>query len=566
MRSKPFCLVLLLAVSAAVPAGAQTFQEALASAYQNSPQLMAERARVREVDENYVQAEAQGRFTANTMASAGYTKSDTGFLSQTGVPGLPSTIVSTNSDFKPRSFAVTGQKPLYQGGRVRSLKGQAKYGVLAAREALRNTEQTILLTAATAYADVLQDEAVADIRRNNVRVLTRQENAATDRFDVGAGTRTDIAQAQSRLAQSEIGLATADANLAESRASFFRAMGYSPSQLSRIPEFALPPTLAATKRMALTYNPQLESARYNQDAAKLGIDVAKSADKPVLSLQTFAQFNENQSSTLINQDAIGLAANLTVPLLTGGANASRIRAATEVKNRSVFEVRNVEQAIEERVESIWSQLEGARRALAASQRQIDAAQIAYDGVEIEQQVGTRSALDVLNAEQEVLNAKLAYAQSERNVDILTFQLLVLSGAFDALSLNLPVETYDPRENFVEVTNIGPLTPLMDKLEATPVIGRIFTKTGQVAEELPVRAGLRDNLPAVEQLPVDPGLARTQTAGINSFPVADVSADVALPVLQGDSLTAGALLNQMKDDLQYVPHPFKRKSGAEPDTP
>ena len=565
MRTQSLCLALLLTAASALPAGAQSFQEALASAYQNSPQLMAERARVREIDENYVQAQSQGRFTANTTASVGYTKSDTSFLSSTG-PDTTPVIVPTKSDFQPRSFAITGQKPLYQGGRVRSLKGQAKYGILAAREGLRNTEQTILLTAATAYADVLQDEAVADIRRNNVRVLTRQENAATDRFDVGAGTRTDIAQAQSRLAQSEIGLASADANLAESRAAFFRAMGYSPSQLSRIPEFALPPTLEATKRMALTYNPQLESARYNQDAAKMGIDVAKSADKPVVSLQTFAQFNENQSSTLVNQDAIGLAANLTIPLLTGGANASRIRAATEAKNRSVFEVRNVEQAIGERVEGLWSQLDGARRALSASQRQIDAAQIAYDGVEIEQQVGTRSALDVLNAEQEVLNAKLAYAQSERNVDILTFQLLVLSGAFDALSLNLPVETYDPRENFVEVTNIGPLTPLMDKLEATPVIGGVFSKAGQAIEEIPVRTGLRDTLPAVEELPVDPKLPRVATTGMNSFPVAEVPADIALPDREPKKKTASGLLKQMKDDLQYVTHPFKRKQSPEPDTP
>ncbi len=554
MRVKSLCLALLLSAAAGAPANAQSFQEALASAYQNSPELMAERARVREVDENYVQATAQGRFTANTTASAGYTKSDTGFLSN-GEMGP--TVLNTSGDFEPRSFAITGQKPLYQGGRVRSLQGQAKYGILAAREGLRNTEQTVLLTAATAYADVLQDEAIADIRRNNVRVLTRQESAATDRFDVGAGTRTDIAQAQSRLAQSEIGLASADANLAESRASFFRAMGYSPSQLSRIPDFALPPTLEATKRMALTYNPQLESARYNQDAAKLGIKVAKSADKPVVSLQTFAQYNENQSITLINQDAIGITANLSIPLLTGGANASRIRAATEANNRSVYEVRNIERAIEERVEGLWSQLEGARRVLSASQRQIDAAQVAYDGVEIEQQVGTRSALDVLNAEQEVLNAKLAYAQSERNVDILTFQLLVISGAFDALSLNLPVETYDPRENFVEVTSIGPFTPLMDKLEATTVIGGVFEKVGDVAEDLPSLPGRKDVLPAVETLPADPAKARTQTTGLNSFPVADVAADIALPDPNPGPNKAISVLKQMKDDLLYIPQSFKK---------
>ncbi len=535
-------LALLISAAFCSPAGAETFQEALASAYRNSPQLMSERARVREVDENYVQAQAQGRFTANTTASIGYTKSEAGFLSQT-LTGT--TIRNTAGDFQPRSFAITGQKPLYQGGRVRGLKGQAKYGILSAREGLRNTEQNVLLTAATAYADVLQDEAIAGYRRNNVRVLTRQENAAIDRFDVGAGTRTDIAQARSRLAQSEIGLATAEANLAESRASYFRAIGYAPAQLSRIPQFALPPTVEATTRMALSYNPQLEAARYTKDAAKFGIDVAKSANKPVISVQTFAQFNENQSLQSVNQDAIGLAANLTIPLLSGGANASRIRAATAAQSRSTFDVRNIEQAITERVQGLWSQLEGAKRALAASQRQIDSAQVAYDGVEIEQQVGTRSALDVLNAEQEVLNAKLAYAQSERNVDILTFQLLVLSGAFDALSLNLQVETYDPRENFQAVTTIGALTPLLDNLETLPVAGSAVKK-------------IRRDTPQPARLNADPMDARTATTGINSFPggVSDKRlADTAQEV---------TLLEQMKRDLSYVRIPLPGKRRKTPD--
>lgn len=554
MSLKSVIAAVLLTSSMAVPAGAQSFQEALAAAYRNNPQLMAERARVRETDESYVQAQSQGRFTANTTASMGYTKADTEFF--TGV------VLQDSSDFQPRSFAITGQKPLYQGGRVRSLKRQAKFGILAARENLRNTEQNVLLTAATAYADVLQDMAVADIRRNNVRVLDRQRSAATDRFDVGAGTRTDIAQAQARLAQSDIGLASAEANLAESRASYFRAMGFMPENLRRIPGFALPPTLEATKRMALTYNPQLEAARYSQDAANMGIDVAKSANRPVVSLQTFAQLSENQSNTLISSDSIGLTANLTIPLITGGANASRIRSASAAQTRSIYEVRNIEQAIEERVEGLWSQLEGAKRIVVAGQRQIDAAQIAYEGVEIEQQVGTRSALDVLNAEQEVLNAKLTYAQSQRNVDILTFQLLVLSGAFDALSLNLPVETYDPRENFNEVTSIGTWTPLIDRLTDVPVAGGVIeTVAGGVAsasEKIrPDALGLGDA--AVEQLP-DPRNARSATAGVNSFPAGEPKDRLK------DAPKGSPLMEQIKSDWQYVPIPLFKSKTETPDTP
>jgi outer membrane protein len=145
-----------------------------------------------------------------------------------------------------------------------------------------------------------------------------------------------------------------------------------------------------------------------------------------------------------------------------------VRSAKAAERRSLHDVRNVEQAIVERTSSLYSQLDSARRGVQASQRQIEAANIAYEGVEIEQQVGTRSALDVLNAEQEVLNAKLALAQSQRNVDILTVQLLNIVGAFDALSLSLPVDIYDPKDNFKTVTTIGILDPFRDKIKGTPL--------------------------------------------------------------------------------------------------
>ena len=442
--------VSLLAVMSAGPmAHGETLAEALASAYETHPQLKAERARVREVDENYVQARAQGRFTSSAQGSIG--------LNQTRVrtpsfdPTRPSTIVSVSESFAPRSFQITGQKPLYQGGRVRSLMGQAKYGVLSAREGLRQAEQTVLLSAATAYADMVQNQEALLIRRNNVRVLERQVEAANTRFDVGAGTRTDIAQADARLAGAQIGLSQAQAALEQSRADYIRAIGHIPQQLEPVPEYALPATLAQAQNMAVTYNPQLEAARYAQDAAKYGIDVAKSAGKPVISLQTFAQVAQDQGTIIIGQETIGISANITVPITTGGLSASQVRAAREAENRAIFEMRNVEYAIKAQVATLWAQLQAAKQSLSASQAQVRAAQIAFEGVEIEQQVGTRNALDVLNAEQEVLNAKLGVAQARRSVDVLSFQLLSLLGAFDAPSLNLGVELYDPQSNFEAVT-------------------------------------------------------------------------------------------------------------------
>lgn len=538
---------------------AETLQEALASAYRNNPQLMAERARVREIDENYVQAHAQGRFTANAQASAGITT--TKFRTFTaGSFFSPAERVLTKDTFVPRSFAITGQKPLYQGGRVRSLKGQAKYGILAARENLRNTEQSVLLSAATAYADVLQDEAIAGIRRNNVRVLTRQGDAARDRFDVGAGTRTDIAQADSRLAASEIGLATADANLAESRATYYRIMGHMPEQLERLPDFGVPPTVEAAIEMALTYNPQLEASRYAQDAAKFGIDVAKSVGRPTISLQTFTQISTDQGGAVLGQESIGLTANLSIPLMTGGLQASRVRAAKAAETRTIFETRNVEDAVQERVTSIWVQLEGSKRALAASQRQIDAANVAYEGVEIEQQVGTRSALDVLNAEQEVLNARLAFTQSQRNVDILEFQLLVLVGAFDALSLQVPVEIYNPADNFNEVSTLSPFDPLRQMVEDIPLstpetikqMGRDLKYIPQTLD--PILPGDQSPKPEVikapepeivETLPVKRDYRRPEYN-----PPQDVTPIRPAPIEIKQK--SDGVLSQMKEDFREIP--------------
>ena len=186
---------------------AETFQEALISAYQTNPSLKAERARVKEADENYIQARAQGRPTSSFTASAArqaIRAPNNIFFSETG---------STVQRGNPRTTALQIIQPIYQGGRVSALKRQANSGILAARQTLRDAEQNLLVSTATAYVDVIRDEQAAKIRRNNVSVLARQEQAARDRFDVGEGTLTDIAQAQTRLAAANIGLAQADAQL-----------------------------------------------------------------------------------------------------------------------------------------------------------------------------------------------------------------------------------------------------------------------------------------------------------------------------------------------------------------
>lgn len=446
MLSHRKILMLILAGGlslASVPAQAETFQEALISAYQTNPRLMAERSRLLEIDESYIRARSQGRFVSNLSGSAGISRSETtsnGLFGQT----------NSSDNLEPRSAQIEIVQPLYQGGRVKALKKQANAGIRAARETLKSAEQGIFLQVANAYIDVILAEETAKIRRNNVRVLTNQEIAAKDRFDVGVGTRTDTALAQSRLAGSESRLAQAEAQLAVTKATYERVVGHPPMNLQDVPRFGMPSTLSEAQELGRQNNPQLIAAFLNTQAAEHAIDVARSASRPVVSLNGISQGSAGQSFSLLKNENHQIAAQIRIPIFSGGLNKSNVRAAKHAKTRLRFEASDTERAVEEAIAQLWAQLDAARRSRDASFKQVDAAQTAFDGVELEQTVGTRTALDVLDAEQELLNAKLAVVNSERLVDAVTFQLLSTLGIFNAYSLQLPVDYYDAEENLADI--------------------------------------------------------------------------------------------------------------------
>lgn len=434
----------------AVPAHGETLQEALISAYNSNPRLMAERSRLREIDENYIQARAQGRMNSSLNGNLG--------LSLTRIP-LSGALAEQNGSYgtfsrEPASAQIQVIQPLYQGGRVKALKAQAQAGIMAARESLRNTEQALFLSVATAYSNVLRDEEAARIRRNNVRVLGRQQQAAQDRFDVGVGTRTDIAQARARLAAADIGLAQADAQLQISRAAFLRTVGHQPAQLSALPTFVLPSTLETAKTLSRENNPQIIAAMFNVQAAEAGIKAAKSASKPTVSLNGTLGATRGQLAEISRAESGTIGAQFSIPIFAGGLNKSRVRAANEARTRLMFEVRDTERAVDEAMAQIWAQLDAAKRSFQASKIQVEAAEFAFEGVKIEQEVGTRSALDVLNAEQEVLDAKLAQLNSKAAVAEAEFRLLRTIGVFDSGGIQLGIDNYDPQKNLDEIKNDG----------------------------------------------------------------------------------------------------------------
>jgi len=435
----------------------ETLQDTLISTYNKNPQLQAERARLREIDETYIQARAQGRLTSQINGEFRRELIRTPNIQ--GGPDNPAAILLGGGTIDGQAQLSVIQ-PIYQGGRVRALKQQAKSDILAARENLRGVENSIFLNAANAYIDVLRDEEAAKIRRNNVRVLSQQLIAAEERFKVGAGTLTDTAQSDSRLAQSESGLAQAEAQLQISRANYRRVVGRIPNNLQPVPRFERPADLPMATRLALENNPQIIAAYFNEDSARAAIEVAKAAGRVNVSLNGTVGGNRNQTLGVPRADQVALAAQITVPIFSGGANQSRIRQAKHAKSRLAFETRDMQWEIEQNVAQSWAQLEAAQIALQASNRQEDSANIAFEGVKLEQSVGTRTQLDVLDAEQEVLNARLAVINAQHDLDAANFQLLAVMGVFDNQGLDLAVDRYDPANNFKAVKYEG-LTEFTD---------------------------------------------------------------------------------------------------------
>ncbi len=450
-----FGLMLLTAVSMfaipAVSSQAETLEEALISAYNYHPKLKAERARLRELDENYVQARSQGRLTSTLSGTASIDATRTPAL-EIPVPGFDNVIRSGTTVSSPVAAQLQFIQPIYQGGRVSALKSQSMASIYAAREGLRGQETQILLETANAYIDTIRDEERARIRRINLQVIMRQKEAADSRFEVGAGTRTDIAQAEARLAGAKVGLAQADAQLQVSRANYKRLTGHLPENLQPVPRFNLPGSEQEAVSLAYDNNPRILAALHAEAAGAAGIKAARSAYKPSVALTGSLSALRGQAGFPDRAESGVIGARVSVPLTSGGMNKSRIRQAENAKTRLQFETRDVKIELEASVMQAWAGLQAAREGLKSSQVQVQAAEVAFEGVQLEKDVGKRTALDVLNAEQEVLNARLSVIDSRTEVERAIYRILALTGAFDAQSLALETKYYNPQDNLDDVSD------------------------------------------------------------------------------------------------------------------
>ncbi|MFM9865218.1 MAG: TolC family outer membrane protein [Micropepsaceae bacterium] len=430
----------LLATVLAVPhASADTLLDALVKTYQTNPQLLAERANLRATDEEVSQAIAQWR--PRIEISADYAKTH----SESKTDGLPRSLSRT----EPWSADVTATQTVFAGGRILAQRRQADANVKAGRARLHSTEQSVFLGTISSYMNVVRDEAVLKLNEANTQLLKKQLEAAQARFDVGEITRTDVAQAEARLAAGTASETSAQATLKASRLAFERSVGEAPGSLDAKPKApAVPETEVQAREIANVQNPGLVGARAQEDSARYGIDFAVGQMLPTVTVSaSYGRSGQERGPAETIGDDSRLVATARVPLYQGGAEWSAVRQAKEFNNRARLNVEDARRATDEGVQNAWEAYRAAKASSEANRQQVKAAEIAFEGVEQEQQVGSRTTLDVLNQQQELLNARVALVRTERDEVVASYSLLSAVGKLTAQDLELPVQFYDPVGNY-----------------------------------------------------------------------------------------------------------------------
>jgi len=442
------------------PAHGETLESALVKAYLNNPSLNAQRASVRVTDENVPLALSGYRPRVTVTATGGQQSVST--TNRVVTPHLPAreppnspAIYSTQSGYNsPFSAGVTITQTLFNGFQTANRTRQAESQVLAARATLRNTEQSVLLNAATAYMNLLRDTAILDLQRRNVEVLQEQLRQTRDRFNVGEVTRTDVAQSESRLAAGRSQVLVAESNHKSSAATYRQVIGTEPGQLSPaspVDRFS-PRTLPVAVGVATAGHPSVTAAQYNIDAAQLAVKVAEGALLPTATVQ--GNFNKNYLSTGSLNNIEGYNASvlgtLSIPIYQGGAEYSAVRQAKETLGQRRLDMDTARDQIRQSVVQSWGQLEAAKANIEATESQVKASEIALNGVREEARVGQRTTLDVLNAQQELVNARVALVTAQRDRVVASFTLLASVGRLSPQVLGLHVPTYSPRVHYEQV--------------------------------------------------------------------------------------------------------------------
>ncbi|WNO52993.1 TolC family outer membrane protein [Stakelama saccharophila] len=428
------------------PAQADTLREALIRAYRSNPTITGARADLRATDEDVPIAKADGRPSVDTRA--GYTEN----LLQPG-----------NTFTSPGRQATGGVSlgiPIYQGGAVENGVRAAETRVLAGRANLRGTEAQLFTDVVAAYMNVIRDQAVVQLNQRNVHALEVNLQATKDRFEVGDLTRTDVAQSEARLAQAQGQLRSAQASLISSREDYIAVVGEEPTDLQPPPDLPnMPNGPAVAVNVALDENPSLIAARRSRDASAFDVQSARAGRLPKLnvvvggdyynylgSLGSGTGVQVGQSGT---SATVGLA--LTMPLFQGGRPAAQVRQAQAREGSAIEQVAAVERDVVAQTRSAYASWQASQYQIESSRAAVRANRLSLEGVRAENSVGTRTILDILNAEQELLNAQVDLVTAQRNAYVAGFALLAAMGEAEAEDLQLDAGgLYDPTVHYERV--------------------------------------------------------------------------------------------------------------------
>jgi outer membrane protein len=423
--------ILVLAPYAA-QAETETLEQAWGQAYQINPSLQSERAKLRATDETVSQAVSHWRPSIDATANIG-----------TAYQNIPSQEVFGTHDYEHATRGFGGQltQPLFRGFRTLSETKSAKKEVMAGRAHLESAEQKLFLDTATAYLDVIRDQAVVDANRDTEHVLEQRLNETRDRQKHRDLTLTDVHQSESRLARAHVERLQAENQLTADRASYTRLVGKAPETLT-------PPVLELDQKSDLD---DVVSAQYAMESADAQIDLAKGSLLPEVNLVASTGRNWAQSSQFPGRiDSSQIVVQATMPLYRSGTDYSKVRAAEQTKTQNRMDLEEARHKAHEQATNAWQALQNGQAAIYADKDELDAATEALKGVKIEAKYGTRTTLDILNAEQELLDAKVDLARSQHDRDLAILQIKSAIGELTADNLKLQVDKYDPAQHYDDV--------------------------------------------------------------------------------------------------------------------
>ncbi len=434
-------------------ARAETMSGALAKSYGYSPDLNQQRAATRAADETVPRATAGWRPTLSATSSIGVATTKT----------VNAGKVTTDDNTLPRVSGIALSQTLYNGGRTGNTVRQAELTVMQSRETLRQSEQDVLSAASTAYMNVLRDTALLELQNNTVDVLQRQLKQAEDRFQVGEVTRTDVAQSQASLAQGQASASQARFDFQNSIAVYRQLVGDQPRNLepARAVEPLLPRSLEAALAFALKEHPKIRGATHAVDVAAANVTIQEGALLPTVTATGQAQVSREPNGYPNYQNkSYSAVASLTVPLYEGGATYSGIRQAKELLGQARLQLDLQRETVRSGVVVAWGAFQTSKLTIRSFEAQVRANEIALEGVREEAKVGQRTTLDILNAQQTLLNSRVNLVTAQRNQVVASYALLGASGKLSAATLGLHVATYDPALHFDQVKDkwIGTRTP------------------------------------------------------------------------------------------------------------